>query len=162
MRANTGTTGANGLLALPPHRLGTLVVDTAAMLRSMGQGSLVAIDGPNHGIINCSPDPANYFQAPAAGGFVPTSEVCAELGSPNTPFLKLLNKKRGERAGLGDDPDTLVIRWLSLTHVVVYRASGGRLLGRLARTPRLPPNSNITRPLFLCALLPAQECNGSQ
>jgi hypothetical protein len=25
-----GTTGANGLLALPPHRLGTLVVDTAA------------------------------------------------------------------------------------------------------------------------------------
>ncbi len=46
----------------------------------------VAIDGPNHGIINCSPDPANYFQAPAAGGFTPTSDVCRELGSPDTFF----------------------------------------------------------------------------
>ncbi|HSW24277.1 MAG TPA: hypothetical protein VLJ62_16055, partial [Burkholderiaceae bacterium] len=52
----------------------------------------VAIDGPNHGIINCSPNPLNYFQAPAAGGFTPSSEVCVELGSPDTPFLKLLNK----------------------------------------------------------------------
>ena len=52
----------------------------------------VAIDGPNGGIINCSPDPANYFQAPAAGGFTPSSEVCQELGSPDTPFLKLLNR----------------------------------------------------------------------
>jgi len=52
----------------------------------------VAIDGPNHGIINCSPNPANYFQLPAQGGFTPSSEVCVELGSPNTPFLKLLNK----------------------------------------------------------------------
>jgi pimeloyl-ACP methyl ester carboxylesterase len=51
----------------------------------------VAIDGPNHGIINCSPNPANYFQLPAQGGFTPQSEVCVELGSPNTPFLKLLN-----------------------------------------------------------------------
>lgn len=53
---------------------------------------LVAIDGPNHGIINCSPNAANYWQAPAAGGFTPASEVCQELGSPNTPFLKLLNR----------------------------------------------------------------------
>ena len=52
---------------------------------------LVAIDGPNHGIINCSPDPANYWQAPAAGGFTPASDVCQELGSPDTPFLQLLN-----------------------------------------------------------------------
>jgi len=52
----------------------------------------VAIDGPNHGIINCSPNAANYWQADAAGGFKPGSEVCVELGSPNTPFLKLLNK----------------------------------------------------------------------
>jgi pimeloyl-ACP methyl ester carboxylesterase len=52
----------------------------------------VAIDGPNHGIINCSPNPANYFQLPSQGGFTPSSEVCVELGSPNTPFLKLLNK----------------------------------------------------------------------
>jgi len=53
---------------------------------------LVAIDGPNHGIINCSPNPLNFFQLPSQGGFTPSSEVCVELGSPNTPFLKLLNK----------------------------------------------------------------------
>ena len=53
---------------------------------------LVAIDGPNHGIINCSPNPANYFQLPAAGGFTPSSEICKELGSPDTPFLKRLNR----------------------------------------------------------------------
>ena len=53
---------------------------------------LVAIDGPNHGIINCSPNPLNYFQAPAAGGFTPNAEVCKEFGSPDTPFLKRLNR----------------------------------------------------------------------
>ncbi|MEP7295940.1 MAG: hypothetical protein ABI702_07105 [Burkholderiales bacterium] len=52
----------------------------------------VAIDGPNHGIINCSPNPLNYFQLPAAGGFTPNSEICKELGSPDTPFLKRLNR----------------------------------------------------------------------
>jgi len=69
---------------------------------------LVAIDGPNHGIINCSPDPANYFQLPAAGGFTPSSEVCQELGSPETPFLRLLNGRNGGREN--DGPRTLVIR----------------------------------------------------
>jgi pimeloyl-ACP methyl ester carboxylesterase len=58
---------------------------------------LVAVDGPNHGIINCSPDPANYFQDPAAGGFTPSAEVCVELGSPNTPFLQKLNGANGQR-----------------------------------------------------------------
>jgi pimeloyl-ACP methyl ester carboxylesterase len=53
---------------------------------------LVAIDGPNHGIINCSPSPANYYQLPAFGGFTPQSAVCQELGSPNTPFLQRLNR----------------------------------------------------------------------
>lgn len=56
---------------------------------------LVAIDGPNHGIINCSASPLNYYQLPASGGFTPASEICQELGSPNTPFLKLLNGRRG-------------------------------------------------------------------
>jgi pimeloyl-ACP methyl ester carboxylesterase len=72
----------------------------------------VAIDGPNQGIINCSPNAANYWQAPAAGGFTPQSEVCVELGSPDTPFLKLLNGDRGDRHD--DDRSrgmrTLVIR----------------------------------------------------
>jgi len=66
----------------------------------------VAVDGPNGGIINCSPNPLNYFQLPALGGFTPSAEVCRELGSPDTPFLKRLNK--------GDDTprptDVLVVR----------------------------------------------------
>lgn len=70
---------------------------------------LVAIDGPNHGIINCSPGPANYWQAPAAGGFTPSSEVCQELGSPDTPFLRLLNGPGG--SGETEGPTrVLVIR----------------------------------------------------
>lgn len=56
---------------------------------------LVAIDGPNHGIVNCSPSPLNYYQLPAFGGFTPQSEVCQELGAPDTPFLRLLNGRRG-------------------------------------------------------------------
>ena len=70
---------------------------------------LVAIDGPNHGIINCSPDPANYWQAAAAGGFTPSSEVCQELGSPDTPFLRLLNGPGGSRETEGPTR-VLVIR----------------------------------------------------
>lgn len=78
----------------------------------------VAIDGPNQGIINCSPSALNYFQADAAGGFTPQSEVCQELGSPDTPFLKLLNRDddgrgwfgHGQGHGRGDEVRTLVIR----------------------------------------------------
>ena len=70
---------------------------------------LVAIDGPNHGIINCSPSPANYFQLPSLGGFTPSSEVCAELGSPDTPFLKLLNGPGGSNETPGRTK-VLVIR----------------------------------------------------
>jgi hypothetical protein len=53
---------------------------------------LVAIDGPNHGIINCSPSPLNYWQAPALGGFTPDSAVCREYGADDTPFLTWLNE----------------------------------------------------------------------
>ena len=52
----------------------------------------VAIDGPNHGIINCSPSPLNYYQLPAFGGFTPESPVCQEYGSPETPLLSQLNR----------------------------------------------------------------------
>jgi len=51
----------------------------------------VAIDGPNHGIINCSPSPLNLYQLPAFGGFTPDSAICLEYGSPNTPLLRFLN-----------------------------------------------------------------------
>ena len=52
----------------------------------------VAVDGPNHGIINCSPSPLNYYQLPAFGGFTPDSAVCQEYGSPDTPLLSQLNR----------------------------------------------------------------------
>jgi hypothetical protein len=52
----------------------------------------VAIDGPNHGIINCSASPLNYYQLPAFGGFTPDSAVCQEYGSPETPLLSQLNR----------------------------------------------------------------------
>jgi pimeloyl-ACP methyl ester carboxylesterase len=51
----------------------------------------VAIDGPNHCIINCSPSPQNFYQLPAQGGFTPDSAICLEYGSPNTPLLRFLN-----------------------------------------------------------------------
>ena len=55
---------------------------------------LVTIDSPHHGIINCGPDPVkNYYQLPAFGGFTPASDVCQELGSPDTPFLKRIDKR---------------------------------------------------------------------
>jgi len=52
----------------------------------------VAVDGPNHGIIDCSPSPLNYFQLPAFGGFTPDSAICQEYGSPDTPLLSRLNR----------------------------------------------------------------------
>jgi pimeloyl-ACP methyl ester carboxylesterase len=57
--------------------------------------ALVGIDGPNHGIVNCSPSPLNYFQLPAQGGFTPDSAICREYGSDHTPLLATLNS-RGE------------------------------------------------------------------
>ena len=38
--------------------------------------ALVAIDGPNHGIIDCSPSPVNFYQLASGGGFTPNSAVC--------------------------------------------------------------------------------------
>ncbi len=52
---------------------------------------LVSIDGPNHGIVDCSPSPANYWQLPSLGGFTPDSAICREYGAADTPFLSWLN-----------------------------------------------------------------------
>lgn len=52
---------------------------------------LVGVDGPNRGILNCSPNPRNYWQLPALGGFDPDSAICVEYGSGDTPFLIELN-----------------------------------------------------------------------
>jgi pimeloyl-ACP methyl ester carboxylesterase len=59
--------------------------------------ALVAIDGPNHGIISCSPSPLNYFQLPSLGGFTPDSAICREYGSDHTPLLQALNRGREAR-----------------------------------------------------------------
>lgn len=85
---------------------------------------IVAIDGANHGIINCSPSPLNYWQLPANGGFTPGSAVCQELGSPQTPFLKRLNAGRDEVDGI----DVLVIR-ASDTGFVYFPSQDGVLPG---------------------------------
>jgi len=51
---------------------------------------LVAVDGPEHGIINCLPSPRNYY---VAIGFNPESAVCREVGSDHTAFLHRLNAR---------------------------------------------------------------------
>ena len=53
--------------------------------------ALVAIDGPNHGIIDCSPSLANFYQLVNGGGFKPSSAVCDEYGSDHTQLLTVLN-----------------------------------------------------------------------
>lgn len=49
---------------------------------------LIGVDGPEHGIINCSPSARNYY---VTIGFNPDSAVCREVGSDRTPFLRRLN-----------------------------------------------------------------------
>jgi pimeloyl-ACP methyl ester carboxylesterase len=82
---------------------------------------LVAIDGANHGIINCSPSPENYFQLAAFGGFTPASALCQELGSPRTPFLTRLNQGRDE---VDDDIEALVIRNADTSFVYFSKQDG--------------------------------------
>ncbi|HEX2084623.1 MAG TPA: alpha/beta fold hydrolase [Solirubrobacteraceae bacterium] len=53
--------------------------------------TVVAVDSPHHGIINCSPNPRNFWAAPAAGGFNPDSAICREYGAADTPLLAALN-----------------------------------------------------------------------
>jgi pimeloyl-ACP methyl ester carboxylesterase len=68
----------------------------------------VAIDGPNQGLAICSNVAGNPWASSGMGGFTPDSALCEELGSPNTPFLKTLNKAvDGQRIS---SPDTFVIR----------------------------------------------------
>ena len=50
----------------------------------------VSIDGTNHGIVNCSPSPLNYYALAAFGGFAPDSAICREVGSIRTPLYSQL------------------------------------------------------------------------
>jgi len=86
----------------------------------------VAIDGPNHGIIDCSPNPANFYQLPSGGGFTPSSAVCDEYGSDHTQLLNVLNAA-GETPG---PTRYLVIRNKPGTPDFVYNSlQDGILLG---------------------------------
>ena len=81
----------------------------------------VAIEGPNSGMITCSPSSTNYWQQGFVGGFTPTSPVCQELGSPNTLFLKVLNK-----SSIRIDPkNTLVIRNADASFLFMPVQDGG-------------------------------------
>src|SRR3954466_3304825 len=89
----------------------------------------VAIDGPNHGIVDCSPNPANYFQAPALGGFTPNSAVCQDYGAIHTPLLDWLNgpqwsNGRGRGPEVHGKTDFLVIRNAD-TSFVYFSAQDG-------------------------------------
>lgn len=54
---------------------------------------LVAIDSPHYGIINCSPNPLNYFALDGGGGFNPDSAICQEFGAHDTPLLAALDSE---------------------------------------------------------------------
>jgi pimeloyl-ACP methyl ester carboxylesterase len=76
------------------HSLGVTLARTWMKAAHTGHlvRRLVAIDGPNHGIISCSPNPANYWALPSLGGFTPSSAVCQEYGRSDSPFLTWLNR----------------------------------------------------------------------
>jgi pimeloyl-ACP methyl ester carboxylesterase len=80
---------------------------------------LVAIDGPNHGIVNCSPSPFNYFQLVALGGFTPDSAICREYGAADTPLLTALN-----RGNESKPTKTLVIRNADTSFVYFSKQDG--------------------------------------
>jgi hypothetical protein len=79
--------------------------------------TLVGVDGVNHGIIDCSPSPENYFQPDAAGGFNPDSALCLELGSDHTPLLRALN------AGDESPPPTRYVMIVNADKSFVYFSS---------------------------------------
>jgi pimeloyl-ACP methyl ester carboxylesterase len=101
--------------------------------------ALVAIDGPNHGIIDCSPSPDNYFQLAANGGFTPNSAVCDEYGSDHTQLLTVLN-------GAGETPGRT--RYLVIRNVYRSSPESGDFVYESAQDGVFPP-------------LPAQDNEGT-
>jgi len=83
---------------------------------------LVAIDGPNHGIINCSPSPANFYQLPALGGFTPDSAICLEYGSDNTPLIRFMN---GDQPHEAQPPTQYLVIRNADTSFVYFSAQDG-------------------------------------
>lgn len=92
---------------------------------------LVGVDGPNHGIINCSPSPLNYY---VTLGFTPNSPVCQEYGAADTPFLLRLNS--------GDETPgpTSYLTIVNADHSFVYIAAQDGVL------PAVPAQDRLGRP----------------
>jgi hypothetical protein len=81
----------------------------------------VAIDGPNRGTAMCSASPDNYWQMGFLGGYGPSSPLCQEIGSPNTPFLTALNDPPP-----AIDPNvTLVVRNRDTSYPYIPATDGG-------------------------------------
>jgi pimeloyl-ACP methyl ester carboxylesterase len=134
------------------HSLGVTVVREWLRQNPRSRHSLrrfVAIDGPNHGIINCSPNAANYWQLPGNGGFTPDSAVCQELGSPQSPFLQQLNRHESR-----DQRSTLVIRNADTSFVYFALQDGF-----IAPVPAEDSYGNPTDFSFSARLQGAQELN---
>jgi pimeloyl-ACP methyl ester carboxylesterase len=134
------------------HSLGVTVVREWLRQNPRSRHSLrrfVAIDGPNHGIINCSPNAANYWQLPGNGGFTPDSAVCQELGSPQSPFLQQLNRHESR-----NQRNTLVIRNADASFVYFAVQDGV-----IAPVPAEDSYGNPTDFSFSARLRGAQELN---
>lgn len=95
---------------------------------------LVSVDGPHHGIINCSPDERNFWQTPATGDFRPDSAICVEYGADDTPFLRTLNAG-GETPG---PTEYFAIRNADASFVFMDRQDG--------RVPPVPAEDREGRP----------------
>ena len=96
--------------------------------------TLIAIDSPHHGIVNCSPSPRNYYALDAGGGFNPDSAICVEYGAPDTPLLARLNA--------GDEtpgPTRYVVLRNADTSFVYFSAQDGAF-------PPVPPEDREGRP----------------
>jgi pimeloyl-ACP methyl ester carboxylesterase len=135
VRAVLAYTGADRV-DIVAHSLGVTLA--RAWMKQMGTGDLVrrfvAIDGPNHGIVDCSPDPFNYWALPSQGGFSPDSAICQEYGRADSPFLTWLNAG-GETPG---PTEYLVIR--NVGPDFVYASAQDGLL------PAVPAEDSLGRP----------------
>ena len=82
-----------------PRRHARARVDAARTTPRRSCGASSRSTAPNHGIINCSPVAANYWQLAALGGFTPDSAVCQEYGSPTRRSSQLAERRGSETPG---------------------------------------------------------------
>jgi pimeloyl-ACP methyl ester carboxylesterase len=84
---------------------------------------LVAIEGPNAGMLMCADYAGNPWSSPFAGGYGMSSPVCQELGSPNTALLQAINNAKDGSRIL--PKDILVIRNGDMSYPYMTVQDGG-------------------------------------